>query len=195
MRDRFFDEPSLGIGIKLIGQIADELSYTQTSDRRNCLSIVKYFQPVLPQDNTQAGGLKRSSDVLNIFNWLKEQRTSQSDRNSNQLLQKITLQLNSEIATVSQVLWWVEQLDNLPISETVLQLSRLAVVEGFILAVHHHKNMPSDTSIDLSIAVFNERLEIQIWDWGKPFNFKAKLNEELKKKDPFGLNEIGFVFQ
>jgi serine/threonine-protein kinase RsbW len=58
MRDRFFDEPSLGIGIKLIDQIADELSYTHTSDRRNCLSIVKYFQPVLPQDNTQAGGLK-----------------------------------------------------------------------------------------------------------------------------------------
>jgi serine/threonine-protein kinase RsbW len=195
MKDRFLDEPSLGIAIKLIGKIADELSYTYNSDRRNCLSIVKYFQPVLPQHSTQAGRLKRSSDVLNIFNWLKEQRTSQSDRNSNQLLQKITLQLNSEIATVSQVLWWVDQLDNLPIPETVLQLSRLAVVEGFILAVHHHKNMPSDTAIDLSIAVFNERLEIKIWDWGKPFNFKAKLNEELNKKDPFGLNEFGFVFQ
>lgn len=109
MKDRFFDEPSLGIAIKLIGKIADELSYTYNSDRRNCLSIVKYFQPVLPQHNTQAGRLKRSSDVLNIFNWLKEQRTSQSDRNSNQLLQKITIELNSEIATVSQVLWWVEQ--------------------------------------------------------------------------------------
>ncbi|MEG4007708.1 ATP-binding protein [Microcoleus sp. Pol11C1] len=178
MKDRFFDEPSLGIGIKLISQIADELSYTHTSERRNCLSIVKYFQPVLPQDNIQAGGLKPSSDVLSIFNWLKKQITSQSARNSHQLLQKITLELNSDIATVSQVLWWVEQLDNLPIPETVLQLSRLAVVEGFILAVHHHKNMPSDTSIDLSIAVFNERLEIKIWDWGKPFNFKAKLNEE-----------------
>lgn len=109
MKDRFVDEPSLGIGIKLIGQIADELSYTYNSDRRNCLSIVKYFQPVLPQHSTQAGRLKRSSDVLNIFNWLKEQTTSQSDRNSNQLLQKITIELNSEIATVSQVLWWVEQ--------------------------------------------------------------------------------------
>ncbi|MEG4804320.1 ATP-binding protein [Microcoleus sp. ARI1-B5] len=193
MRDRFFDEPSLGIGIKLIGKIADELSYTYTSDRRNKLTIVKYFQPVLPQHSTQAGGLKRSSDVLSIFNWPKEQMTSQSDRNSHQLLQKITLQLNSDVATVSQVLWWVEQLDNLAIPETVLQLSRLAVVEGFILAVHHHKNMPSDTSIDLSIAVFNERLEIQIWDWGKPFNFKAKLNEELKKKDPFGLKALEFA--
>lgn len=108
MRDRFLDEPSLGIAIKLIGKIADELSYTYNSDRRNCLSIVKYFQPVLPQHSTQAGPLKLPRDVLNIFNWLKEQRTSQSDRNSNQLLQKISLQLNSEIATVSQVLWWVD---------------------------------------------------------------------------------------
>ena len=195
MKDRFFDEPSLGIGIKLIGQIADELSYTHTSERRNCLSIVKFFQPILPQNKLQLVGLKPSSDVLSIFNWLKEQITSPSDRNCNQLLQKLTIELNSDIATVSQVLWWVEQLDNLPIPETVLQLSRLAVVEGFILAVHHHKDMPSDTSIDLSIAVFKERLEIKIWDWGKPFNFQAKLNEELKKKDPFGLNEMGFVVQ
>ncbi|MEG4322410.1 MULTISPECIES: ATP-binding protein [unclassified Microcoleus] len=193
---RYNDEtPSLGIGLKIISQIADELSYTRNSYRRNCLSIVKYYQPVLPQHSTQAGGLKRSSDVLNIFNWLKEQITSQSDRNSNQPLQKITIQLNSEMATVSQVLWWVEQLDNLPIPETVLQLARLAVVEGFILAVHHHKNMPSETSIDLSIAVFNERLEINIWDWGKPFNFKAKLNEELEKKDPFCLKHLEFVFE
>ncbi|MEG4088543.1 hypothetical protein [Microcoleus sp. Pol12B4] len=73
MKDRFFDEPSLGIGIKLIGQIADELSYTHTYERRNCLSIVKFFQPILPQNKLQLVGLKPSSDVLSIFNWLKEQ--------------------------------------------------------------------------------------------------------------------------
>ncbi|WP_445171755.1 hypothetical protein [Microcoleus sp.] len=35
--------PSGGIGIKIIGKIADELSYTRTSDGRNCLLIVNYI--------------------------------------------------------------------------------------------------------------------------------------------------------
>jgi len=42
-----------------------------------------------------------------------------------------------------------------------------------------HKNMPRATPIYLEITVFNERLEIKNWDWGEPFDFKAKLKEEL----------------
>ncbi|MEG4633519.1 ATP-binding protein [Microcoleus sp. AR_TQ3_B6] len=187
--------PSLGIGIKIISQIADELSYTHTSDRRNCLLIVKYFEPVLPHPSTQADCFKRATDTLNIFNWLKEQKTSQSDRSSNQPLQKITLQLNSDIATVTQVLWWVEQLENLPLPQEVLQLCKLATVEGFINAIHHHKNMPSNTPIDLAIAVFNERIEIQIWDWGKPLNFPSQVKvDQSQSKDTFGLKELEFMF-
>jgi serine/threonine-protein kinase RsbW len=183
MRDNH-DLPSLGLGIKIIGQIADELSYTRNSDRRNCLTVVKYFQPVLPQYSIQPGGLIQAREILKIFNWLKEQKNYQCDRTSNQPIQKIALQLASEIATVTQVLWWLEQLDNLPIPASVLQLCKLACVEGFVHAVHHHKNMPPDTPIEMSIAVFNDRLELQIWDWGKPFDFHAELNKELQKKDP-----------
>lgn len=188
-----YDIPSLGIGIKIISQIADELSYTRNSDRRNCLLIVKYFQPILPQYSTQPGYLKQASEILKIFNWLKEQKNSQCDRTSDLPIQKITLQLKSEVATVTQVLWWIEQLHNLPIPESVLQLCKLACVEGFIHAVHHHKNMPSGTPIELAISVFDDRLELQIWDWGKPFKFQEKLNEVLQEKDPFGLQELGFA--
>jgi serine/threonine-protein kinase RsbW len=185
--DKMYESGSIGIGIKIISQIADELSYTYTDNRRNCLKIVKYFQPALPQHNN------RSKDVLNIFNWLKVQQTNKSDRTSQKPFHKITLQLASEIATVTQVLWWIEQLDDLPISQGVLQLCKLAAVEGFIIAIHNHKNMPSDTPIDLAIEVFNDRLEMKIWDWGKPFNFQAKLKKEWAQKDPFGLQELGFA--
>jgi serine/threonine-protein kinase RsbW len=37
-----------GRGLKLIQDIADELSYERTEDNRNCLKIVKYWQPRLP---------------------------------------------------------------------------------------------------------------------------------------------------
>ena len=40
MKDNINDIPSGGIGIKIIGKIADELSYTRISGR-NCLFIIK----------------------------------------------------------------------------------------------------------------------------------------------------------
>ena len=58
MRDNIDEIPAGGVGIKIIGKIADELSYTPTSDGQNCLFIVKYYPKpglVQPQHRTQAG--------------------------------------------------------------------------------------------------------------------------------------------
>src|SRR4028119_544517 len=87
MRDNKDEIPSGGVGIKIIGKIADELSYTPTSDGRNCLFLVKYYQQpelVPPQDSSKAGFFKRASDVLNRFNEFQKQRNPQSDPSSNQ---------------------------------------------------------------------------------------------------------------
>ena len=198
MRDNIDEIPSGGVGIKILGKIADELSYTPTSDGRNCLFIVKYYQQpelVPPQDSSKPGFLKRASDVLNRFNGFQKQRNSQSDPSSNQQIQKFSLQLNTDINAVAQVLCWLEQLDPLPIPEAVLHQCKLAVVEGFTNAVRHaHKNLPRETPIELEISVFKERLEIKIWDRGKPFDFQAKLKEELPEKSPFSLSEGHFLF-
>jgi serine/threonine-protein kinase RsbW len=118
----------------------DELSYTRTSEGRNCLFIVKYYQqpdPVPAQPSSIAVFFKRASDVLNSFNWFQKQRNPQSDPSSNQQLQKFSLQLNTDIKAVAQVLSWLEQLDPLPIPEAVLHQCKLAVVEGFTNAVRH----------------------------------------------------------
>ena len=159
MRDNIDEIPSGGVGIKIIGKIADELSYTPTSDGRNCLFIVKYYQ-----QPSQARIFKRAMDVLNSFNGFQKQRNPQSDPSSNQHTQKFSLQLNTDIKLVAQVLSWLEQLDPLPIiPEAVLHQCKLAVVEGFTNAVRHaHKNLPRETPIELEITVFNEGLEIKI---------------------------------
>jgi serine/threonine-protein kinase RsbW len=99
MRDNIDEFPSGGVGIKIIGKIADELSYTRTSDNRKCLFIVKYYQKpglVQPQNRTQARFFKRALDVLNSFSF-GFQKPRQFYRSSNQHLQKISLQLNSDI--------------------------------------------------------------------------------------------------
>jgi serine/threonine-protein kinase RsbW len=134
-------------------------------------------------------------DVLNSFNGFQKQRNPQSDPSSNQQIQKFSLHLNTDIKAVAQVLGWLEQLDPLPIPEAVLHQCKLAVVEGFTNAVRHaHKNLPRETPIDLELTVFNERLEIKIWDRGKPFDFQAKLKEELPEKSPFSLSEGSSLF-
>ncbi|MEG4961911.1 MULTISPECIES: ATP-binding protein [unclassified Microcoleus] len=195
MRDNIDEIPSGGIGIQLISKIADRLSYTRTSDYRNCLLIVKYFQPGLipPQPSPQSGYLKRVIDFLNGFIFpLERQRNRQLYRSDNQPIKTIHLQLNTDLKSVAQVLWWVEQffLEYLPIPEAVLQQCKLATIEGFTNAVRHaHKNLPLETPIDLEITVFNERLELKIWDMGEPFDLQAKLIEEL----PVIWSELGFM--
>ncbi|MEG4961223.1 MULTISPECIES: ATP-binding protein [unclassified Microcoleus] len=76
-----------------------------------------------------------------------------------------------------------------------MQLCKLAAIEGFAHAVRHaHKNQSVETpKIELAIAVFNERLEIEIWDWGKPFDLKTKLKEELPEKTLFSWNDLSFT--
>jgi serine/threonine-protein kinase RsbW len=98
-RDNIDEFPSGGVGIKIIGKIADELSYTRTSDSRNCLFIVKYYQKpglVQPQNRTQARFFKQALDVLNSVSF-GFHKPRQFYRSSNQHLQKISLQLNSDI--------------------------------------------------------------------------------------------------
>ena len=72
MRDNMDEIPSGRVGRKIIGKIADELSYTRISDRPNCLFLVKYYQKaglVQPQHRTQARFFKRALDVLNSFSF------------------------------------------------------------------------------------------------------------------------------
>lgn len=195
MIDNMDEIPSGGVGIKVLGKIADELSYTRTSDSRNCLFILKYYQDssgILPsQDSTKSGFFKRSSDVLKSFNLLQKQRDFEADRSSNQPNHKISLQVKTDLKAVAKILCWIDQLEHLPIPESVFHSYKLATIEGFTNAVRHaHKDLPVETPIDLEITVFHNRIEIKIWDFGKPFDLNAKLQEELRETSPFSLNNL-----
>ncbi|MEG4021417.1 hypothetical protein [Microcoleus sp. S13C4] len=112
MRNNINEIPSRGIGIKLISKIADKLSYTRTSDHGNCLLIVKDFHPGIkpPQPPITYGYLKRLLDFLNalVVGW-KKQRGHQIYQTYNQPIKTLHLQLNTDLKSVVQVLWWVEQ--------------------------------------------------------------------------------------
>ncbi len=101
-------------------------------------------------------------------------------------LKAISFHVKSDLTYLEQVLSqfetakqdWVDQKDWLQ--------CQLALAEGFSNAVRHgHKNLPSDTEIEITATVTNTTMTIKIWDYGAGFDLNqgekslAQQNKEL----------------
>ncbi|YAG13300.1 Serine/threonine-protein kinase RsbW [Nostoc sp. DSM 114161] len=86
------------------------------------------------------------------------------------------LTVRSELSLLDDVQEWFEQfflqhLSQLGWPQTQLERLNLALAEGFTNAVRHaHHALPPETTIDIDVSLWVDRLEIRIWDHGKPFN-------------------------
>lgn len=171
--------PEGGMGIKMMSDLADELSYTRTPTQQNCLLIVKKYEQQEPAQSHNIQNDNLLKQFINSFshlNWIPGKYQGKQQRQTP--LQNIFLQVNTDLTAVNQVLDWYEQLENLPIPRTIFWQCKLAIVEGFTNAVRHaHKDLPLETPIELEVTVFNESVEIKIYDYGQPFDLEAKLRE------------------
>ena len=170
-----------GRGLKLMWQIADELSYTRTLDGRNCLWLSKSYE-VEGRDRPQ--NIKKTSvldGLMNFFNtWDWQNKKQQEQELHESYFQHISLQVNTDLNALTRVLEWFEQLKDLSLPNEVWWKIQLALAEGFTNAVRHaHKNLPVETPVQLEIMVFNGRLELKVWDCGPYFDSDAKLKETL----------------
>jgi serine/threonine-protein kinase RsbW len=92
------------------------------------------------------------------------------------IVQRDHLTVKSEIKLLNQVQQWFEQfcrqnLSQLGWPETQLYRLKLALAEGFTNAVRHaHSALPPETTIDIEVCLWSDRLEMRIWDYGQPFN-------------------------
>jgi serine/threonine-protein kinase RsbW len=86
------------------------------------------------------------------------------------------LKVKSDLTVQAQVQEWFEQFCLNYISQKYSSDRRfyrlnLALAEGFSNAVRHaHQELPSDTIIEIELAINDKHIEIRIWDQGKPFN-------------------------
>jgi len=170
-----------GRGLKLMWQIADELSYTRTLDGRNCLWLSKSYEV---EGRSRSQNIKKASvldGLMNLFNtWDWQNKTQQEQELHESYVQHISLQVNTDLNALTRVLEWFEQLKDLSLPNEVWWNFQLALAEGFTNAVRHaHKNLPVETPVQLEIIVFNGRLELKVWDCGPYFDFDAKLKETL----------------
>lgn len=109
------------------------------------------------------------------------------------MLDQDHITVHSELKLLNHVQKWFEEfclrhLAQLSWSESQLYRLNLALAEGFTNAVRHaHHFLPPETTIDIDLALSVERLEIRIWDQGKPFNPDA-----LEEPKPGTLQEGGY---
>ncbi|ESA36720.1 anti-sigma regulatory factor (ser thr protein kinase) [Leptolyngbya sp. Heron Island J] len=90
------------------------------------------------------------------------------------MLKQDQLIVQSRLEDLTQVQQWFDRFcvaSQLPWLEAVFDQVNLALAEGFTNAVRHaHKDLPSDTPIEIDLFLWKERLEVQVWDMGKPFD-------------------------
>lgn len=89
---------------------------------------------------------------------------------------KTHLTVNSDLSVLTDVQDWFQQFCS-PYAQELFWLNHqlhplnLALTEGLSNAVRHaHQALPSDTEIDIDLALWQDRIEIRIWDHGQPFD-------------------------
>ncbi|MBW4625044.1 MAG: ATP-binding protein [Brasilonema octagenarum HA4186-MV1] len=109
------------------------------------------------------------------------------------IVQQDHLTVKSELKLLNQVQQWFERfclqhLFQLGWSESQLYRLNLALAEGFTNAVRHaHHALPPETAIEIDVSLWMDRLEMRIWDYGKPFNPDA-----LEEPEPGTLQVGGY---
>lgn len=93
-----------------------------------------------------------------------------------QPLQRASIQVNTDLNALTQVLSWFDQFNHPPLSYQIWLQCQLALAEGFTNAVRHaHQGQPTELLIDLEVTVFSEQIEIRIWDQGAPFDLTGAI--------------------
>ncbi|MBE9004214.1 anti-sigma regulatory factor [Fortiea sp. LEGE XX443] len=92
------------------------------------------------------------------------------------MVERDHLTVKSDLTLLNRVQQWFEQfclqyVFQFGWSDTQLYRLNLALAEGFTNAVRHaHRALPPETTIEIEVTLWVDRLEIRIWDHGKPFN-------------------------
>jgi serine/threonine-protein kinase RsbW len=92
------------------------------------------------------------------------------------IVERDHLTVKSDLTLLNKVQQWFEQFCVQHVfqfgwSEAQIYRLNLALAEGFTNAVRHaHRTLPPETTIEIEVCLWVDRLEIRIWDYGEPFN-------------------------
>ncbi|MBX2863427.1 MAG: ATP-binding protein [Leptolyngbyaceae cyanobacterium MAG.088] len=91
------------------------------------------------------------------------------------MLKQDQLIVQSRLEDLNQVQQWFDHFcsaSKLPwLTGSVFDQVNLALAEGFTNAVRHaHRDLPEETPIEIDLFLWQEKIELQVWDMGEPFD-------------------------
>ncbi|MDJ0674462.1 MAG: glycosyltransferase [Calothrix sp. MO_167.B42] len=99
-------------------------------------------------------------------------------------LQSYQLQIKSDFSELSSVLSWFEGLNNHSIPKHIWLGIQTALAEGFDNVVDHaHKELPSETPIDIELVIFSKSIAINIFDRGPGIDLEQYLRNRIDEVD------------
>lgn len=102
-------------------------------------------------------------------------------KESGQLLKHFPLLVETDLSVLHKIIPWFESnCATLFRSQTIFLHIQIILIEGFTNTVKYaHLNLSSHTPIEISINIFENLIEIKIWDYGLAFDLHQQLQEEL----------------
>lgn len=100
------------------------------------------------------------------------------------VLKQTVLQVSSDLQQLNRVLAWFDECHHPAIAQKDWLQCQLALAEGFTNAVRHaHQGLSNDIVIDLEVRLYNNYLELRIWDHGPPFDLQSCLQALSRGED------------
>jgi serine/threonine-protein kinase RsbW len=103
------------------------------------------------------------------------------ERAEGKLLREFYLSMESDLSGLQKIIPWFEYHCGELLVQTIFLPMQIILIEGFTNAVKYaHLNLPTETPIELFVDIFENLIEIRIWDYGLTFDLEEQLQLEIK---------------
>jgi len=103
------------------------------------------------------------------------------ERAKGEPLRQFYLSIESDLSGLQKIIPWFEYHCGELLNQTVFLSMQIILIEGFTNAVKYaHFNLPIETQIELFVNIFENLIEIRIWDYGLTFDLEEQLQLEIK---------------
>ena len=103
------------------------------------------------------------------------------ERAKGKLLREFYLSMDSDLSDLQKIIPWFEYHCGELLVQTIFLPMQIILIEGFTNAVKYaHLNLPTETPIEVFVDIFENLIEIRIWDYGSTFDLEKQLQLEIQ---------------
>jgi serine/threonine-protein kinase RsbW len=103
------------------------------------------------------------------------------ERAKGKLLRQFYLSMESDLSGLQKIIPWFEYHCGELLVQTIFLPMQIILIEGFTNAVKYaHLNLPTETPIEVFVDIFENLIEIRIWDYGLTFDLEEQVQLEIK---------------